>query len=171
MEMEFKNIFITVGTTSFDELIAEVNAREMVAALKRLGCKRIVVQYGRGSAVTMDQELFEGIDLEMYGLRSSITPDIQAADLVIGHAGAGTCLEVLKAGKPLIIVINDTLMDNHQTELSRSLTSQGIVASCFVADLTKTLLTFNPQKLKRLLPGHPELFQEQLDRLLGYFPV
>lgn len=171
MAMEFRNVFITVGTTSFDELIAEVNARA-VAALKQLGCKRLVVQYGRGeSAPTMDQELFEGIDLEMYGLRSSITPDIQAADLVIGHAGAGTCLEVLKAGKPLIIVINDTLMDNHQTELSRSLTSQGIVASCFVPDLTKTLLTFNPQKLKKLMPGHPELFQEQLDRLLGYFPV
>lgn len=164
--MEFKTVFITVGTTCFEELIDEVNTKDTVEALKKLGCKKLVIQYGRGKTPDV---AFEGLEVESYSLKSSITPDIEAADLVIGHAGAGTCLEVLKAGKPLIVVINDSLMDNHQTELSRALTSQGIVVSCYVPDLTKTLSKFQPQKLKKLAPGHPEIFQQHLDNLMGYF--
>ena len=166
--MEFKTIFVTVGTTSFDALISELNTEQSVETLLALGCQKLVIQYGRASQPDVNKSLFRGIDVEMYGLKSSITEDINAADLVIGHAGAGTCLEVLKAGKPLIVVINESLMDNHQTELSRSLTNQGIVVSCFVPDLAKTLAKFNPNKLKKLLPGHPELFQHELDVLLGY---
>lgn len=169
--MEYKSVFITVGTTSFDELFYVVNTKQTVEALKLLGCKKVVMQYGRGEPIKLHQELFEGITVELYGLKNGISADIEAADLVIGHAGAGTCLEVLKAGKPLIVVVNDSLMDNHQGELSRAMASQGIVMSCTVTTLSKTLTAFNGQKLKKLSPGHPELFQEQLDRLMGYFSV
>lgn len=36
-------------------------------------------------------------------------------------SGAGSCLEALGAGKPLLVVVNDKLMDNHQLELARQL--------------------------------------------------
>lgn len=189
--MDYRSVFVTVGTTSFDILISVINTQEIAEVLKLLGCKKLVIQFGRGNnyirrdialypviinvsplfpgqEIPINHDLFTGINVDMYGLRNSIKEDIEAADLVIGHAGAGTCLEVLKAGKPLIVVINDSLMDNHQTELSRALTSQGIVVSCFVTDLVKTLTTFNAAKLKKLTPGHPELFGHELDRLLGY---
>ena len=47
--------------------------------------------------------------------------DVSDADLVISHAGAGTCIEVLQAGKTLAVIVNDSLMDNHQVELAEKL--------------------------------------------------
>lgn len=44
--------------------------------------------------------------------------------------GAGSCLETLEKGKPLIVVINDKLMDNHQLELARQLHRDGYVLYC-----------------------------------------
>lgn len=53
--MEFKTVFVTVGTTSFDELIGEVNTRRMLEVLKTIGCKRLIIQYGRGPEIHLDQ--------------------------------------------------------------------------------------------------------------------
>lgn len=40
---------------------------------------------------------------------------------MISHAGAGTCIEVLQAEKTLAVIVNDSLMDNHQVELAEKL--------------------------------------------------
>lgn len=41
--------------------------------------------------------------------------------------GAGTVLDVMRLGVPLIVVPNHTLLDNHQEELADELERQGYV--------------------------------------------
>lgn len=47
--MEFRTVFITVGTTSFDSLVGEINTQETVDVLKKIGCRKVILQYGRGN--------------------------------------------------------------------------------------------------------------------------
>jgi beta-1,4-N-acetylglucosaminyltransferase len=42
-----------------------------------------------------------------------------------GDIGAGTILDVLRMGVPLIVVPNPALLDNHQLELAQELQAQG----------------------------------------------
>ena len=41
--------------------------------------------------------------------------------------GAGTITETIKAQTPLIVVVNEALMDNHQIQLAEGLASQGLL--------------------------------------------
>lgn len=47
--------------------------------------------------------------------------------------GSGTILDVLRLGKPLIVVPNPTLLDNHQEELASALAELGHLQSTTVA--------------------------------------
>ncbi|XP_031208222.1 UDP-N-acetylglucosamine transferase subunit ALG13 homolog, partial [Mastomys coucha] len=101
-----KRVFVTVGTTSFDELVARVVAHDCVQVLKSLGYNQLVHQVGRGTVVP---ETFstESFTLDVYRYKDSLKEDLQQADLVISHAGAGSCLESLEKGKPLVVVVNE----------------------------------------------------------------
>lgn len=51
--------------------------------------------------------------MEHFKFKPSLTDDYKNADLIICHGGAGTILECLRLRKKIIVINNDSLMDNH----------------------------------------------------------
>ncbi|XP_008325117.1 UDP-N-acetylglucosamine transferase subunit ALG13 homolog [Cynoglossus semilaevis] len=161
-----KTVFVTVGTTSFDELIETVTTSETVQAIKARGYERLVLQVGRGSVLPAADSC-PHITLEAFRFKDSIAEDVKQADLVISHAGAGSCLEAMGAGKSLLVVVNDKLMNNHQLELAQRLHQDSHLLYCTCSTLTETLRTMDLSVLQPFLPGQPEKFANFLDNALG----
>uniref|UniRef100_A0A8C9AFG3 UDP-N-acetylglucosamine transferase subunit ALG13 n=1 Tax=Prolemur simus TaxID=1328070 RepID=A0A8C9AFG3_PROSS len=133
-----KCVFVTVGTTSFDDLVACVSARDNLQVIKSLGYNRLILQIGRGMVVP-EPFSTESFTLDVYRYKDSLKEDLQKADLVISHAGAGSCLETLEKGKPIVVVINEKLMNNHQLELAKQLHKGGHLFYCTLSLLSRCL--------------------------------
>ncbi|XP_067852845.1 putative bifunctional UDP-N-acetylglucosamine transferase and deubiquitinase ALG13 [Heptranchias perlo] len=162
-----ESVFVTVGTTSFDELIEDVSSERVTRILQELGCRKLILQIGRGS-VEPKPLVGPNFTLEVFRFKDSIADNIQNATLVISHAGAGSCLETLEAGKPLIVVINEKLMNNHQLELAKQLHHDGHLLYCTCSTLSETLQKLDFTSLKPFPPGHPEKFAAFVDKVLGF---
>lgn len=124
------------------------------------------MQYGNGSLNKIETRE-EGIEITTYRFKDSLAEDIAGADLVISHAGAGSCLEVLEANKPLIVVINDQLMDNHQAELASALQSRRHASACTPDTLLQTILQTDPSQLVPYPKADPSIFKTFLDQVMG----
>ncbi|CAD6993061.1 UDP-N-acetylglucosamine transferase subunit ALG13 homolog [Ceratitis capitata] len=149
--MEWRMIYVTVGTTRFEDLVKAIVSDPILRILKQRGCRKLVIQYGHGRPVKNTGRILEeyGITLEQYDFKLE-TPrsDMVLANLVIGHAGAGTCMDILNHNRAGIIVINDSLMDNHQLELAQQLSEEGYFYYCNVEGLADTLQQANLSFLK-----------------------
>lgn len=44
---QFRTVFITVGTTSFKDLIDVIDTKETADILKKIGCERLILQFGK----------------------------------------------------------------------------------------------------------------------------
>ncbi|KAH8859502.1 bifunctional UDP-N-acetylglucosamine transferase and deubiquitinase ALG13 [Schistosoma japonicum] len=139
--LEMAVAFVTVGTTSFDELINQVNTVEFHEGLLRLGYKDLVIQYGNGSVVPRVAEDIYAENAFRY--KDSLIDEFQKASLVISHGGAGTCIQALTpyGCRRLIVVINDALMDNHQEELAVALLQGKHALICTPPSLNHLLWT------------------------------
>lgn len=85
------SLFITVGSTYFDQLIKETTSATFLSSLPLLGIKKVVFQYGASEHIFNEniQAYDKGPVLEIngYKYKSSIQQDIEQADIIIGHAG------------------------------------------------------------------------------------
>lgn len=95
--------------------------------MHRQGYSSLTIQYGRGEKPEVNPSEFRSSSLEIqsYSFQPSLEADIEHADLILSHAGAGTVMEVLRMNKKLVVVINTQLMDNHQTELAGAMADRG----------------------------------------------
>ncbi|KAH7674641.1 N-acetylglucosaminyldiphosphodolichol N-acetylglucosaminyltransferase protein [Dioscorea alata] len=148
-----KMVFVTVGTTCFDALVKAVDSPQVRHELWSKGYTHLVIQMGRGSHFPSK---FSGEDgslaVDYFTFSPSIADYLKSASLIISHAGSGSIFETLRLGKPLIVVVNEDLMDNHQRELAEELADK------------KHLFCASPQTLHQIINGM------NLDSLVPYPP-
>jgi len=149
-DRRFKRIFVTVGTTNFEDLIKIIDTEEFQRmAYETLGTREILAQIGNGTCEPKTR--YRGIDVKFYRLKPDIKEDMASADLILTHCGAGSVTEAMKSNRPTVAVVNDKLMDNHQTELSEALVDSGpfIFSAASPAQLLEMLPSFKFETLKK----------------------
>lgn len=84
-----KRVFVTVGSTTFSELVTAVLSSETIKSLERLGFNEIVLQYGADKQLYAEctKMLSCAISIEAFDYSPSIQKEIERADLIISHAG------------------------------------------------------------------------------------
>ncbi|EZA47434.1 UDP-N-acetylglucosamine transferase subunit ALG13 homolog [Ooceraea biroi] len=166
--MSSKTVFVTVGTTKFDNLITTVLSREVLEALSAHNYKHLILQIG-SSGLEPDCSPRCGFHkIETFKLSPSIGEYMQSADLVISHAGAGSVLEALENRKHLIVVINDLLMDNHQVELAEQLCKDEHLYYCTCQNLLHTVQTMDLAKLKPFVSDKSKNIAGFIDEIMGF---
>ncbi len=128
------------------------------------------------------------IHWEIYDFKPSLAEDMDNADLIISHAGAGSIMEGLdycnrrnssrqgnesaQMKKKLVVVINDRLMDNHQCELAYALEKRNYLYVLSKPDMLKEseVLSnissiFQPKNFEG---GNDSTFGRLIDDFMGY---
>lgn len=206
--------FVTVGSTRFDALVQRALSDAVLDVLRRRGYSTIVVQCGDSDfdsdQFTQDGEswtraLEGGGAVEVWRFKASLDEEYRQADLVISHAGtsrciaptcfsrsfsgligSGTILDVLRLQKPLIVVPNSTLLDDHQQELASALAGLGHVRAATVPwvflvlppcacsesmlcrDLPQIIAALDPSTLIPFPKFDGSRFREILDEEMGF---
>lgn len=134
-------VFVTVGTTLFDDLIEVVNTKKFHTALFNLGYKKLFIQYGNGSIVPSVPD--SPLEVDAFRYKTNLSSILSESSLVISHGGAGTCMEALNppGKRKLIIVVNENLMNNHQEELASALYEEKHAFVARVKDLYEFIST------------------------------
>ena len=172
-----KTVFVTVGSTKFEQLILRMLEKDVLDFLKKNSYDKLVLQIGNGKheqngdindvdEVNGSKLFFkQNVEINVYRYKSSLREDLERSDLVISHAGAGSIIESLEANKPLIVVINESLMNNHQYELAEKMHSEGFLLYSRVSDLLATLNEAQSAQLEPYRPGNAKLFGKHLSSL------
>ena len=119
-------IFVTVGTTEFDDLI-----REMDKYAYKTG-EKVVCQIGYGGR-------YVPRECKSFRAKPDISKELAHAEVVISHGGGGTILEALALGKKVIAVANPRMKMQHQEDLVDHLAKEGLIIKGKLGRLEKAL--------------------------------
>ncbi|XP_047069752.1 UDP-N-acetylglucosamine transferase subunit ALG13 homolog [Lolium rigidum] len=167
---EKRVVFVTVGTTCFDALVKVVDSEEVKQALLQKGYTHLVIQMGRGTYMPTEASGNSDLQVEHFTFSPSIADYIREASLVISHAGSGSIFETLRLGKPLIVVVNEDLMDNHQSELADELAERNHLFCAHPQTLLETIEAMDLNVLQPYTPGEAKPVVALINKFLG-FPV
>jgi beta-1,4-N-acetylglucosaminyltransferase len=111
-------IFVTVGTSSFDPLIMEIDRMVGEGIIK----EQVVAQIGKGT--------YEPKHIRYFRFIRSLSKIYDIANIIISTGGAGTTMECVKRGLRLVVVENETLMEGHQAQLIGEMAKRGHLVWC-----------------------------------------
>lgn len=121
------NVLVTAGTTPFDSLFAHLN--ELAPRFPNM---QFIGQIGHGDYVPTA--------FPSFAFSNEFANQIDWADAVITHAGAGTVYDLLERGKQCIVVANLERKDKHQREITKYVEDLGFaLATTELADLESLL--------------------------------
>ncbi|KAL3728257.1 hypothetical protein ACJRO7_032929 [Eucalyptus globulus] len=164
-----RTVFVTVGTTCFDALVRAVDTREVQQELSARGYTDLVIQMGRGTYAPKKSNGEDGsLVVDYFTFSPSIVDYLRSASLVISHAGSGSIFETLRLGKPLIVVVNEDLMDNHQTELAEELAERKHLYCARPQALYKTIADMDVESLLPYVSGDAAPVAKHINRFLGF---
>lgn len=171
--VQSKSLFVTVGTTQFDDLIDAVTSEVALEWLISENYTHVILQYGKGRApvIPNEKQYESSVVIESYDFKASLEEDMRKAHLIVSHAGAGTVMEALYLNKYLVVVINAALMNNHQKELALALGSRNHLFVVNHPNLLRSSETW--QCLQDFSPtpyiyGDEHEFPTLLDDFLGF---
>jgi len=131
-------IFVTVGTTQWDELVREVDKLIGQGNIK----EKVTVQIGAGNYIPRNCDWFR--------YAPSLDQHIKRADIVIAQGGAGFVFEALSTGAKLICVENRQLSGRHQREILNKLSKSLYLVWCKdIVDLGVCVNRMRKIKLRR----------------------
>lgn len=163
-------VFVTVGTTCFDALVKAVDSEEMKESLLQKGYTDLLIQMGRGTYIPSKVSGNSTLQVGHFTFSPSIADYIREASLVISHAGSGSIFETLRLGKPLIVVVNEDLMDNHQSELAEELAERKHLFCARPQTLQETIKAMDLNILLPYIPGDAKPVVTLINKFLG-FPI
>ncbi|GAA0174672.1 hypothetical protein Leryth_006410 [Lithospermum erythrorhizon] len=108
------------------------------------------------------------LSVNYFTFSSSIADYLRSSSLVISHAGSGSIFEALKLGKPLIVVVNEDLMDNHQSELAEALAERKHLFCAHPHTPHKTITNMNPDSLVPYHPADATPATKLINQFLGF---
>ena len=124
-------VLITTGTTEFKSLM------EKAISLHRNNTFEITLQ-----CPTIINE--EGMNT--FQFTKNIDSYYKNADIIVSHAGAGSCYNLLEMGIQPIVIPNMERRDKHQAQLAKYLEEKNYCLVCWdLKNLENLILSFNKQ--------------------------
>ena len=160
------HILVTVGSTKFDALVDIVTSVTFFTTLIHLGYTHLSLQ--TGTSQHMAPLKYKTLSIKSFQYTDDLQTHIQKSHTVISHAGSGTVLEVLKANKRLLVCVNESLMDDHQSELAGKLECLNAAQTCSIQSLIRVLNDMHTDKrdYQMIDLNNGSLFSEYLDNLV-----
>jgi len=141
------NIFVTVGTTKFNDLIERI---EIIQDQNNW-----LLQIADGEFIPTTKKYIH-FSNEIFNLYNK-------ADLIITHAGAGSIYRLLELNKNIIVCPNISRTDKHQKEIALFLEKNLFAQVCWNLDDLETLVN---KKFKKNIYEKVNFFL--MDEILDY---